>query len=116
MSEAPRFRFRQPHGLILPASIQGRRERPGREGISLVSGRHLPRNKQVNLSSMIFVVGEAFVNLSARNVREAAFDKRIDCLAVLNEANDVMHADARSLDDWCSTADAGFAHDVPIAE
>ena len=43
---------------------------------------------------MVFIVGQAFVNLRSGQLREAVRLYRIDCLAILKQADDIVHGDA----------------------
>src|SRR5947207_10209963 len=76
--------------------------------------RHLPRDQKINLTAMIFVVGKAFVNLCAGNVRKTA-RHGIDRFATLQKADNVVNADARAFDPRVSAADLFGLHDIPIA-
>jgi hypothetical protein len=87
-------RDRDPMGLdrgrVARASSSGRRARRGRAGTSLRSRRHLPGNEQIYLSSVVLIVGKAFVNLRSGEWREAVFPLRVDCFAILKQADDVV--------------------------
>ena len=63
---------------------------------------------------MILVVGEAFVNLRARQIGEATGGQSVDGLAVLQQPHHVMHADARAFDDGFSAAYSGQADQITI--
>jgi hypothetical protein len=56
-------------------------------GISLRSRGHLPGNQQIDLTPVVFIVGEAFVNLRSGQLREAVCRHRIDSLAILKQAD-----------------------------
>jgi hypothetical protein len=76
---------------------------------------HVTGHEDVNFSAMIFVVGEAFVNLGARQRGEAVGNDRLDRLTCLQKGNHIMHADASALDDGLAAANARDIGDVAIA-
>ena len=51
----------------------------------------MPGNKDVDLSPVIFIAGEAFVNLRSGQLREAVYPHRVNGLAVLKQSDDVMN-------------------------
>lgn len=53
------------------------------EEVSRIAGRHLPGDQDVDFTTMILVVRQAFVDLGAREVREAVGDEAVDGLAIL---------------------------------
>ena len=62
---------------------------------------------------MIFVIGEALVNLRASNIGKTVRDG-IDCFAVLQKADHVVHTDACSFDPRVTAANSLSLHDVAI--
>src|ERR1700689_3313783 len=73
------------------ANSSGRRGRHDRAGTSLRSRGHLPGNEQVDLSPVVFIPGEAFVNLSSGQLRKAVYPQGVNSLAILKQADDVVH-------------------------
>ena len=63
---------------------------------------------------MVFIVGEAFVNLRSGQLREAVRLYRIDCLAILKQADDVVHGDAGAFHYGVPAPHARRADDVAI--
>src|SRR5438132_12358065 len=59
------------------------RERRDRKEISNRFAAHLASHEHINLSAMILVIGEAFVNLRAGQVRETLRNYTIDGLTIL---------------------------------
>ena len=62
---------------------------------------------------MIFVIGEALVNLRASNIGKTVRDG-IDCFAVLQKADHVVNTDACSFDPRVTAANSLCLHDVAI--
>lgn len=75
---------------------------------------HLPGNQQVNHRAMIFVIGEAFIDLRASQVRKTARD-RVHRLAILQKPYDVMDTNARSFNARLPTAGSFLGDDVTIS-
>ena len=50
-------------------------------------GSHLPRDQEIDLTPVIFVIGQAFVHLGFGNLGKAVRNDGIDTLAILQEAN-----------------------------
>lgn len=71
-----------------------------RAEISLRSRGHLPRNLQIDLSPVIFIAGEAFVNLRSGRLREAVYLHSVNCLAILKQANDIVHRQSGYSPPW----------------
>src|ERR1700689_2866682 len=96
------------------ANSSGRRGRHDRAGTSLRSRGHLPGNEQVDLSPVVFIVGEAFVNLSSGQLRKAVCPQRVDSLAILKQSDDVVHGNPSTLDDGVSTPHACRTDNVTV--
>src|ERR1700722_4336552 len=77
--------------------MSGRRGRHDRAGTSLQSRGHLPGNEQVDLSPVVFIVGETFVNLGPGQLRKAVRPQSVNSLAILKQANDVVHGNPSAL-------------------
>jgi hypothetical protein len=77
---------------------------------------HLSRNEHVNLAPMIFIKGEAFVNLRTGNTREATTNYRFDRFAVLEQPNNVMDSNACSFDDRRSATDPRLPRQVAVTQ
>jgi hypothetical protein len=75
---------------VAQASSSDRRERRGPARTSLRRLRHLPRDKQVDLPSMVFIAGKALVNLRSGKLREALCPQRLKSFTILEQANDVV--------------------------
>src|SRR4029077_4913431 len=73
----------------------------------------LPRDQQIDFATVIFVIGEALVNLRASNIGKTVRD-RIDCFAVLQKADHVVNTDACSFDPRVTAANSLCLHDVAI--
>lgn len=65
---------------------------------------------------MVLVKREALIHLGAGDVWEAARDDAVHRLSVLEQADDVVDADARALDDGMAAAHAGLARDVALSD
>lgn len=75
--------------------------------------RHLSRDQEINFTTVIFVVGKAFVNLRASNLRETS-RKRIDRFAILEQADNIVDANPSALNASCAAADFGVFRDVAV--
>ena len=53
---------------------------------------------------MIFVIREAFIDLSACDIRETTGDNAVHRFAILEQADDVVNSDARAFEDGLTTA------------
>jgi hypothetical protein len=73
----------------------------------------LPRDQQIDFATVIFVIGEALVNLRASNIGKTVRD-RIDCFAVLQKGDHVVHTDACSFDPRVTAANSLCLHDIAI--
>ena len=71
------------------------------------------RNQKINLATMIFIVGEAFVNLSARDLRKTIW-KRVDRFTVLQKTDHIVNADAGSFDRCRAAANVSIFHNVAV--
>ena len=71
----------------------------------------LPRDQQIDFATMIFVIGEAFVNLRASNIGKTVRDG-IDCFAVLQKADHVVNTDACSFDPRVTAANSAAGASV----
>jgi hypothetical protein len=65
---------------------------------------------------MVLVIGEALIYLGARNVREAANDYAVHGFTVLEEANDIVDADACAFDDGVASPHARLARDIAVTD
>ena len=81
-----------------------RRERRGPEETSCLWG-HLARDQEIDLTPVVFVVSQAFVDLSLCNVGKAVGNDRVHTLSVLQEANDIVNTDTGSFDHGMAAAD-----------
>ena len=63
---------------------------------------------------MIFIVGQAFLNLGLCKVREAGRDNAVHGLPVLEEADDVMNSNAGAFDERGAAANTGFSTNIAI--
>ena len=93
---------------------QERRARRGRARTSPGVWRHLPGNEQVDLATVVFIEGEALVNLRFRDIREAVFPQRINRFAVLHQANDIVDCDSGPFNNGVPAPDVYRAHDMAI--
>ena len=66
--------------------------------------RHLAGNEQVDLSTVVFVVGKALVNLSACELREGFRRQHVHTFAILKQSNNVMDTNSGALDYRIATA------------
>jgi hypothetical protein len=55
----------------------------------------LPSDQDIDLTPMVLVVRQTLVHLRARKFWEAVGDETVDCLAVLQQADNVMNPDPR---------------------
>ena len=99
----------------LPVSVLRRRVRGyrDRERNSRPGFRHLTGDQMVNLGPVILVVGEAFIDLCAGDSRKG-LRHGVHGLAVLQQPDDVMHADTRAFEARVSASDAGSFSEVTI--
>lgn len=83
-----------------PSSPENRRCRWERRGPGETSciGSHLAGDQKIDLTPVVFVVSQAFVDLGLRNLRKAAGNDGIDALSILRQANHIVHTDAGSFD------------------
>jgi len=76
---------------------------------------HLAGHEQVDLPAVVLVLREAPIHLGAGDVRETANGNAVHGFTVLEEAHDVVDADARALDNGVPTAHARLACVVAVA-
>jgi hypothetical protein len=96
-----------------------RRRRParhGRAGTSRCRRGHLASDEHVNLAAVILVIRKALIDLGAGDVREAASYHAIHRFPILEEADDIMNADERALNNGVAAAHALLARDVAITD
>jgi hypothetical protein len=74
---------------------------------SLGSLGHLASDEQIDLAPMVFIVGEAFVNLGLGEIRKTLRRYRIDRLSCLKKPDDVVNADSRTFHSRISAPNAG---------
>ena len=85
VARIPRQGFTQERDIVAEL-LEGNSKRPARRGrarTSLRSERHLPGNEQIDLPSVVFIIGEALVNLRSGELREAVGCQRVDRFATL---------------------------------
>ena len=75
---------------------------------------HLAGDQQIYLAAMIFIIGQAFVDLSFREVRKTPRRQRIDRLSRLKKPNDIVNANSRILHSCVSAPDTGRPNDVAV--
>src|SRR5215813_8738894 len=68
------------HARVLRADNSGRQVHRGQVETSLRSLSHLASNQQIDLTPMVFIVGEALVNLSLGEIWKTLRGQRIDRL------------------------------------
>ena len=71
--------------------------------------------QKIDLVPVIFVIGEAFVNLRFGEAGEAGDEDAVHRFAILQQANDVVDANPSAFNDGKPGAKAGSACDVTIA-
>ncbi len=99
---------------VARVSSSGCRAGRGQARTSIRSRRHLPGNEQVDLSSVVFIVGEALVNLRSGELREAVCRQRVYRFAILKQANDVVDGNPGTFHDRVPTPHARGTNDVTI--
>jgi hypothetical protein len=67
----------------------------------------LPGNEQVDFTAVVFIIGEAFVNLSSGQLRETVCPHRVDCLAIPQQADNVVNGNPGILHNGIPTPHAG---------
>jgi hypothetical protein len=67
---------------------------------------HLAGHEKVDFASVIFIIGETLVNLRPSELREAVRYQRINRLAVLEQADDVVDANSSAFDYCVAAADS----------
>ena len=78
--------------------------------------RHLSGHQHVDLAPVIFVVSEALIYLRTGEIGEnVGTHDTIHRLAILKQADDIMHADAGALHPSMAAAHTRGANDVAIA-
>jgi hypothetical protein len=65
---------------------------------------------------VILVIRQALVYLGASDIREAAMDNAVQGFTVLKNADDVVDADARTLDNSVTAAHTRLARDVAVTD
>ena len=75
---------------------------------------HLAGDKQINFTSMVFVVRQAFIYLRARDILKAAVNDAINRFAVLNKSDNVMYTDAGTFDRRASTSNTRLVNDIAV--
>lgn len=76
---------------------------------------HLLSYKHVDLPAVIFVEGQAFVDLRPRKVgKTAVADHAVHGFTVLQQRDDVVNANTRAFDSGMATANPGGTNDVAI--
>jgi len=63
---------------------------------------------------VVFIVGEALIDLGSGELREAVRRQSVDCFAVLEQTDDVVDADSRAFDCRMATPHARRADDVAV--
>ena len=96
-------RSRKSSRLHVKSMHSVRRAHHDQAGTSLGGRSHLSCNEQVDLSAMVFIAGQPLVNLRSGKVRETIDGHRVNCLAILKQADDVMHANSGACHDGIST-------------
>ena len=81
---------------LLESKSSGRRARRGPAKTSLRRQRHLSGHEQVDLSSVVFIVGQALVNLRSGKLREAVCPQRVNRFAILKQADDIVDGNPQS--------------------
>ena len=71
-------------------------------------------NEQVDLATVVFVAGEAFVNLRLRQGGEAVVPQRIDSFTILEQANHVMDANSGAFCNGVTAWNPGGMDDVAV--
>lgn len=93
------------------------RHRPARHCQVETSRRgHLAGDQHVNLAAVIFIIGKAFIDLGARDVRETATDNGIHRFPALEQADDVVDSDACAFNDGMAATDTWHACDVAVTD
>src|SRR2546422_8303208 len=75
---------------------------------------HLTGYEYINFSPVIFVIGEALIYLSARQVGKATGDYGVHRLPVLQQTNHVVDTDTRAGHDGIASSDILQSPDVCI--
>jgi len=86
---------------------------PGRTAWRLELIAHLTCDQGVDLAPIVLVVGQTLIDLRALEVWKAANDV-VNSATVDDQADDIVDADARALDDSLPAADAGDSGEVTI--
>ena len=63
---------------------------------------------------MILVIGETFKNLRPCQIGKTIRNQAINCLAILEQPNDIMHANACAFDTSLAPAHPVFFHNVSV--
>lgn len=74
----------------------------------------MPSNEQVDLPSVVFIIGKTLVNLGSRELRKAVGRHRFNRFAVLKQTNDVVNGNSGALNDGMATPNARRPDDVTI--
>src|SRR5439155_12396217 len=92
----------------------GRQVHRGRVEISLRSFGHLAGDQQIDLTPMVFIISEAFVNLSFREVRKTLRRQTVNSLTRLQESNDVVNANPCAFHSCISASNTRRTNDVAV--
>ena len=63
---------------------------------------------------MVFVVSQALVDLGPGDIGKAVGNQGVHALSILQESNDIMDADAGSLDFWIPVKNAEWSSSVRL--
>ncbi len=63
---------------------------------------------------MVFIVGQALVDLGSGELREAVHRQSVDCFAVVEEADDIVDADSGAFHDRVATPHPCQADDIAV--
>lgn len=74
---------------------------------------YLSRDQEIYFTAVIFIIGKAFVDLRASNLRETS-RKRIDRFAILEQADNIVDAHPSFFNVSCAAADAGVYGNVAV--
>lgn len=97
---------------VVPINSSGRQGRHDRGGTSRRRRGHLPGSEQVDLAAVVFIVGKTLVNLRSGQLRETIGPHRFDRLAVLQQADDIVHGNPDFLHDGVPAPHARRVDDV----